>query len=88
MAFALIGLGIRQLSVAPRSVPLMKRIVRGMRFSQAQAAAQTALDTNTAAEAEAVLRKALTAAFGDADFLRYGLPVEGDLDMLEDAAGH
>ena len=29
MAFALIGLGVRQLSVAPRSVPLVKRIVRG-----------------------------------------------------------
>ena len=30
MAFALIGLGVRQLSVAPRSVPLVKRIVRGI----------------------------------------------------------
>ena len=30
MAFALIGLGVRQLSVAPRAVPLVKRIVRGI----------------------------------------------------------
>ena len=30
MAFALIGLGVRSLSVAPRSVPLVKRIVRGV----------------------------------------------------------
>ncbi|HEY9480559.1 MAG TPA: phosphoenolpyruvate--protein phosphotransferase, partial [Gemmatimonadaceae bacterium] len=30
MAFALIGLGVRQLSVAPRAVPLVKRLVRGI----------------------------------------------------------
>src|SRR5665647_3627860 len=30
MAFALIGLGVRQLSVAARSVPLVKRILRGV----------------------------------------------------------
>ena len=36
MAFALIGLGVRQLSVAPRSVPLVKRIVRGDLASHAR----------------------------------------------------
>jgi phosphotransferase system enzyme I (PtsI) len=82
MAFALIGMGVRQLSVSPRSVPLMKRVVRGMRYSEAHAAAQAALEANTAVEAEAILRTALTAAFGDALFLRQGLPLEA----MEDEA--
>jgi phosphoenolpyruvate-protein phosphotransferase (PTS system enzyme I) len=87
MAFALIGLGVRQLSVSPRAVPLMKRVIRGMTFAHAQSAAQAALDANTAAEAEIGLRKALKSAFGDAPFMRYGLPVESDLDMFENTAG-
>lgn len=85
MAFALVGLGVRQLSVAPRSVPLVKRVIRGTNFSQARDAAQAALDAGTAAEAEEILQRALTATFGDASFVRYGLPVTGDLDMLESA---
>ena len=56
MAIALIGLGVRQLSVAPRSVPLVKRIVRAISVSLAEEAAQAATQSATAAEAEAVLR--------------------------------
>ena len=85
MAFALIGLGVRQLSVAPRSVPLVKRVVRGVSVAVATDAAHAALDAATAAEAEAELRKAVRAAFGDAPFLSYGLPVADDLNMLEGA---
>jgi len=59
MAFALIGLGIRQLSVAPQSVSRVKQIVRGMHTGAATAAARAALDAGTAEAAEAILRAAL-----------------------------
>jgi phosphotransferase system enzyme I (PtsI) len=64
MAFALIGLGVRQLSVAPRSVPLVKRIVRGISVAAAQEAANAAADSATAAEAEAILRERLAEVIG------------------------
>ena len=69
MAVILVGLGVRQLSVAPRSVPLVKRIVRGISAEQARLAAQAALAAPTAARAESELRKNLTGLrkdlFGD-----------------------
>jgi signal transduction protein with GAF and PtsI domain len=83
MAFALIGLGVRQLSVAPKSVPLVKQVVRGVEVGVARQAAEAAMRAATADEAERLLRGAARDAFGDAPFLRYGLPVRGDLDMLE-----
>jgi phosphotransferase system enzyme I (PtsI) len=65
MAVALIGLGVRQLSVAPRSVPLVKRIVRSLSVAIAEEAASAALRAATAAEAEAELRKRLRGVLGD-----------------------
>ncbi|MFL5593355.1 MAG: phosphoenolpyruvate--protein phosphotransferase [Gemmatimonadaceae bacterium] len=81
MAFALIGLGVRSLSVAGRAVPLVKRIVRGVSVAVAAEAANAALESRTAREAEGELRTRLMAAFGDAPFLRDGLPVfpEGNI---------
>ncbi|MEO6444935.1 MAG: phosphoenolpyruvate--protein phosphotransferase [Gemmatimonadaceae bacterium] len=73
MAFALIGLGLRSLSVNPRAVPLVKRIVRGLSTSFAAEAATAALDAHTAAAAERHLKLRLVAAFGDASFLRDGV---------------
>jgi phosphotransferase system enzyme I (PtsI) len=70
MAFALIGLGLRTLSVNPRAVPLVKRLVRGLSASFATEAATAALHARTAAEAERQLKYRLLAAFGDAAFLR------------------
>jgi phosphotransferase system enzyme I (PtsI) len=64
MAFALIGLGVRQLSVAPRSVPLVKRIVRGISVAAAEEAASAALAAATASEAEAALRRRLAGMLG------------------------
>lgn len=64
MAFALIGLGVRQLSVAPRSVPLVKRIVRGISVAAAEEAASAALAASTAPEAEAALRRRLAGMLG------------------------
>ncbi|HEY9448819.1 MAG TPA: phosphoenolpyruvate--protein phosphotransferase, partial [Gemmatimonadaceae bacterium] len=51
MAFALIGLGVRQLSVAPRAMPLMKRLVRGIAVEAARSAVSEALELRTAADA-------------------------------------
>lgn len=85
MAFALIGLGVRQLSVAVQSVALVKRVIRGISVDVARAAAESAMLAGTAEEVEQVLRSAIRSAFGDAPFLRYGLPVKGDLDMFGDA---
>jgi phosphotransferase system enzyme I (PtsI) len=69
MAFALIGLGVRQLSVAPRSVPLVKRIVRGISASQAAIAATAAKRARTAAESEHILRERLAGLLHDEGFL-------------------
>jgi len=69
MAFALIGLGVRQLSVAPRSVPLVKRLMRGISVEVAKAAATAALASDTAAAAEAELRRHLSGVLGGEGFL-------------------
>ncbi|HEV8409646.1 MAG TPA: phosphoenolpyruvate--protein phosphotransferase [Gemmatimonadaceae bacterium] len=61
MAFALIGLGLRTLSVAPRSVTRVKQIVRGIHVSVAIEAAKAALEAGTAQEAEKILRERLSA---------------------------
>jgi phosphotransferase system enzyme I (PtsI) len=74
MAFALIGLGVRQLSVAPRSVPLVKRIVRSISVEVAEDAASAAAAASTAAEAEAVLSGTLAGALGGQTFMADGLP--------------
>ena len=68
MAFALLGLGVRQLSVSPRSVPLVKRLVRGVSTANAEAAALEALDMPTAADAQDVLHRRLREALGDVPF--------------------
>jgi phosphotransferase system enzyme I (PtsI) len=69
MAFALIGLGLRQLSVAPRAVPLLKRLVRSVSATVATDAAIAALAAPTARAAEVELRRRLEGELGDASFL-------------------
>jgi phosphoenolpyruvate-protein phosphotransferase (PTS system enzyme I) len=73
MAFALIGLGLRNLSVAPRSVPLVKRIVRGISVKAAEEAANAALRAPTAAAAADALRSRLTEILGGDTFIGDGL---------------
>lgn len=68
MAFALLGLGVRQLSVNPFALSRVKRIVRQIRASDAREAADAALAAGTAAEAEGILRERLAAAV-PAEFL-------------------
>jgi phosphotransferase system enzyme I (PtsI) len=87
MAFALIGLGVRSLSVAGRAVPLVKRIVRGVSVVVAAEAANAALESRTAREAEGELRRRLLSAFGDAPFLRDGLPAFDDGNIFESSGG-
>jgi phosphotransferase system enzyme I (PtsI) len=70
MAFALIGLGVRQMSIAPRAVPLVKRLVRGITVAAAEVAAAEALQARTAADAEAVLSHGLAQACGNDPFLQ------------------
>jgi phosphoenolpyruvate-protein phosphotransferase (PTS system enzyme I) len=74
MAFALLGLGVRQMSVAPRSVPLVKRIVRSVTEAHAKLAASAALRARTADEARHELARRLSDAIGDAPYLYDGLP--------------
>jgi phosphotransferase system enzyme I (PtsI) len=73
MAFALVGLGLRTLSVAPRAVPLMKRLMRSLHAADAQAAATAALRVATAAEAERLLSRALLEAVRDRSLVEDGL---------------
>lgn len=70
MSFALLGLGVRELSVNPRAVTLVKRIVRCVSAEAAAQAAQRALASDTAQESEAILLAALRGLIGDASFLR------------------
>ena len=74
MAFALLGLGVRQMSVAPRSVPLVKRIVRSVTEAHAKLAASAALRARTADEARHELGRRLADAIGEAPYLYDGLP--------------
>jgi phosphotransferase system enzyme I (PtsI) len=61
MAFALLGLGIRSLSVSPIGLARVKLIVCGMRASVAKEAADAAMNASTAAESEKILRDRLIA---------------------------
>jgi phosphotransferase system enzyme I (PtsI) len=72
--FALIGLGIRQLSVAPRSVAGVKRVIRGVRASAAAEAVQAAMKLDTAREVETLLRRRLRAELDANDREGRGLP--------------
>ncbi len=72
--FAMIGMGIRQLSVAPRGVAEVKRVIRGVRLSAAVEAARAALSAGTAREVETLLRRRLRAELDGHDPSGSGLP--------------
>ncbi len=48
----LVGLGLREFSMAPTAIPLAKRVIRGLRAADARVAAGRALRAHTAAEIE------------------------------------
>jgi phosphoenolpyruvate-protein kinase (PTS system EI component) len=65
MAYVLLGLGVRTLSVAAGGIPVLKRLVRGVSSAASAKAAQRALAAGTARDAEQVLRLALAQELGD-----------------------
>lgn len=73
-AFALIGLGVRSMSVSPRSVTLLKRLVRGTTATVAAACATKAMGAGTAVASEAIILDAFTQTFGEVAELLDGLP--------------
>ncbi|MBA2685382.1 MAG: phosphoenolpyruvate--protein phosphotransferase [Gemmatimonadaceae bacterium] len=73
-AFALIGLGVRSMSVSPRSVTLLKRLVRGTTATIAAASVEKAMDARTATASEALILDAFTETFGEVAELLDGLP--------------
>ena len=70
MCFALVGLGVRELSVNGRAVALVKRVVRSVSAAAARDAALRACDAATAEDSEALLLEELRKAVGNAHFLR------------------
>jgi phosphotransferase system enzyme I (PtsI) len=68
MSFALLGLGVRELSVNPRSVAHVKNVVRRVSITNAREAVERAMKAPTAEDAEAILVQALRSAVGDAYF--------------------
>ncbi len=81
-AFVLVGLGIRNLSVAPRAVALMKRVLRSVSAESAKQAADAALASATAAEAERIVRRLLQAAAFDLSPAELGLLGSESGDIL------
>jgi phosphoenolpyruvate-protein phosphotransferase (PTS system enzyme I) len=77
-AFALVGLGVRQLSVGTRAVPVVKQLLRAIALSDAETAVRAALACGTADEVERELRAHLRAMGVDQALLHDpddGLPV-------------
>ena len=70
MSFALLGLGVRELSVNPRAIAHLKNVIRRVSVNNATEAVKLACDSSTAEEAEAILKKEFRAALGDAYFQR------------------
>lgn len=84
MAFALIGLGVRELSVAPRSVGLIKRMIRGITEQAAREAVEAALMADGPNAAEEILMAAISKTFGDQLFPSFGVPIfHEDVDNLD-----
>jgi phosphotransferase system enzyme I (PtsI) len=73
-AYALIGLGVRTMSVSPRSMTLVKRLVRGTDARVAAQCTEEAMRARTAAASEAVVYKSFADTFGDIAELFDGLP--------------
>ncbi len=74
MAYALIGLGVRTLSVAPQSVAVMKHLVRGITVGAATEAAHAALAASDASAAAAIISSSLSDRMGADPILLDGLP--------------
>jgi phosphotransferase system enzyme I (PtsI) len=58
----LVGLGLREFSMAPTAIPLAKRVLRGLKVADARIAAGRALRARTTAEVERCLMEMLAPA--------------------------
>ncbi|MDQ6886990.1 MAG: phosphoenolpyruvate--protein phosphotransferase [Gemmatimonadota bacterium] len=74
MALVLIGLGVRQLSISPRAVSLVKRLVRAIRVDVATDAATQAMASGSARAAEAIIQRCLSEVRAADPILSGGLP--------------
>lgn len=61
--WVLLGLGLRDFSMAPRQVPIIKAIIRGTRLSDAEALAQRAMTLRTEDEIERIVEGVMESQF-------------------------
>jgi phosphotransferase system enzyme I (PtsI) len=59
----LLGIGLRNFSMAPRQIPVVKSIIRSTRIDEAERLAEKALQLRTESETEALVRDAMLARF-------------------------
>lgn len=64
MVVALLGLGLRQMSVNPRSVAAIKRVLRAVSADKARSVVTAACDAHSAVEAEAIISRYVHEAIG------------------------
>jgi phosphoenolpyruvate-protein phosphotransferase (PTS system enzyme I) len=72
-ALALVGLGVRELSLTPVAIPRVKNAVRSVKECQLRAAAAACMSVATAEEAERLLAHELVGALSSADDARLGM---------------
>jgi phosphotransferase system enzyme I (PtsI) len=63
LCWVLLGLGLRDLSMAPRQVPLVKSIIRATRLTDAQALVQSVMSLRTEEEVEQTVSEMMLARF-------------------------
>jgi phosphoenolpyruvate-protein phosphotransferase (PTS system enzyme I) len=63
LCWILLGLGLRDLSMAPRQIPLVKSIIRATRLSEAQVLVNSAMSLYTEEDVEALVSETMLARF-------------------------
>ena len=63
MAWMLIGIGLRQLSMAPRQIPVVKSIIHSTKMADAEHLARAALELRTEIEVEELVYGAMRERF-------------------------
>jgi len=73
----LLGLGLRDLSMAPRQIPLVKSIIRGTRLSEAERLVETVSAFSTEREIEELVHQVMSS--------RYTLELDDETDAAAPA---
>ena len=63
LCWVLLGLGLRDLSMAPRQVPIVKSIIRATRLSEAKALVESVMSLRTEEEVELMVSEIMLARF-------------------------